>query len=81
MDDGHSVHTPLLENGGVEIVQSKKKTTIFVSSVKWVLKFLMWTLFVAWIAAMFLLPAEFGGEVFNKWNHATKGTVFGITGR
>ncbi|XP_031263189.1 ferric reduction oxidase 7, chloroplastic-like [Pistacia vera] len=70
---------PLLQNEGLEAVYVKK-TSLFVSSVKWVLKFLMWVLFVAWIALIFVYPSEFGTQLFEKWIQATTGTVFGVTG-
>ncbi|KAJ0094191.1 hypothetical protein Patl1_16750 [Pistacia atlantica] len=70
---------PLLQNEGLEAVYVKK-TSLFVSSVKWVLKFLMWVLFIAWIALIFVYPSEFGTQLFEKWIQATTGTVFGVTG-
>ncbi|KAL5856331.1 hypothetical protein ACOSQ3_003789 [Xanthoceras sorbifolium] len=75
----HSVHKPLLQNGDAETFHVKK-TPLFVSSVKWLLKFLMWVLCVAWIALIFLYPTELGNKLFEKWTRATSGTVFGITG-
>lgn len=70
---------PLLQNGGVEAVYVKK-TSLFVSSVKWVLKFVMCVVFVAWIAFIFVYPSELGTQLFEIWIKATTGTVFGVTG-
>lgn len=75
----HSVHKPLLENGVAETVHVKD-TGILVSSLKWVLRSVMWGLLVAWLAFIFLYPSQFGSDLSEKWNHATSGTLFGITG-
>ncbi|KAL5856332.1 hypothetical protein ACOSQ3_003790 [Xanthoceras sorbifolium] len=75
----HSVNEPLLQNDVAETVHVKD-TPLFVSSLKWVLKIVMWVLLVAWIAFIFLYPTEFGTQLSQKWNRATRGTVFGITG-
>ncbi|KAH9750110.1 Ferric reduction oxidase 7 [Citrus sinensis] len=76
--DEHSVHKPLL-NGGVDAVHYKQ-TPLYVSALKWVLKILMWVIFVAWVALIFLYPSEFGSELTQKFTRATSGTIFGITG-
>ncbi|TXG53524.1 hypothetical protein EZV62_018780 [Acer yangbiense] len=75
-----SVHKPLLHQNGVFETVDVKDTPLFVSSVKWVLKIAMWVLLVAWIAFIFIYPTEFGSQLSQKWNRATSGTVFGITG-
>ncbi|KAL5789502.1 hypothetical protein ACOSQ2_004390 [Xanthoceras sorbifolium] len=75
----HSANEPLLQNDVAETVHVKD-TPLFVSSLKWVLKIVMWVLLVAWIAFIFLYPTEFGTQLSQKWNRATRGTVFGITG-
>ncbi|XP_002519390.2 ferric reduction oxidase 6 isoform X2 [Ricinus communis] len=67
-------HEPLLSTYGV------KKTPLFTSSVKWILKFLMWVIFVSWVAFIFIYPTQFGNELFEKWIHATSGTLFGLSG-
>lgn len=76
--DEHSVHKPLL-NGSVDAVHYKQ-TPLYVSALKWVLKILMWVIFVAWVALIFLYPSEFGSELTQKFTRATSGTIFGITG-
>ncbi|KAK2665864.1 hypothetical protein Ddye_004438 [Dipteronia dyeriana] len=75
-----SVHKPLLDQNGVFETFDVRDTPLFVSSLKWVLKFVMWVLLVAWIAFIFIYPTEFGSQLSQKWNRATSGTVFGITG-
>lgn len=76
--DEHSVHKPLL-NGGVDTVHYKQ-TPLYVSALKWVLKILMWVIFVAWVALIFLYPSEFGSELTQKFTRATSGTIFGTAG-
>ncbi|CAK7335898.1 unnamed protein product [Dovyalis caffra] len=73
--DEYSVQEPLLSS---QI--SVKKTSLFVSSVKWILKILIWVIFVAWIGVIFLFPSQFGNELLGKYIHATDGNPFGITG-
>lgn len=80
MDTNHSVNTPLLASKAVENGDTKK-TSILVSATKWTLKSLIWLIFVAWVALIFLLPAEFFNDLFfRNWIRATQGTPFGITG-
>ena len=57
-----------------------KKTPIFLSSTKWVLKIVMWVIFIFWATLIFLFPAEPVNELFEKWLQLSSGTVFGITG-
>lgn len=71
----HSAHQPLLENG-FEV----KETPFWVSSVKWVLKIVMWVVLVSWLAFIFFYPTQIGRELSEKWNHFTGGTVFGRAG-
>lgn len=73
--DGNSVQEPFLLS---EI--SVKKTSLFVSSVKWILKILMWAIFVVWIGVIFLFPTQFGNGLLEKYIHATNGNPCGITG-
>lgn len=57
-----------------------KKTPIFLSFTKWVLKIVMWVIFIFWATLIFLFPAEPVNELFEKWLQLSSGTVFGITG-
>jgi hypothetical protein len=75
--DEQSVDTPLLLSRGAGYV---KKTPLFVSWAKWSLKFVIWVVFIAWVAFVFLSPAQFVNQVFEKWIQATRSSVFGITG-
>lgn len=75
--DGQSVDEPLLLSRGAGYV---RKTPLFVSWAKWSLKFVIWVVFIAWVALIFLSPAQFVNQVFEKWIQATSGSVFGITG-
>ncbi|KAJ4717668.1 Ferric reduction oxidase [Melia azedarach] len=77
--DEHSVHKPLLQNGDADTVHDKN-SPLYVSSIRWFLKVVMWVSFVAWIALMFLYPSEFGSQLVRKLEQGTSGTVFGITG-
>ncbi|KDP32466.1 hypothetical protein JCGZ_13391 [Jatropha curcas] len=72
--DEYSAQEPLLSSQGV------KKTPFFISSVKWILKTLMWVIFMAWVAIIFFYPSKFGNELFEKWIRATDGTLFGLSG-
>ncbi|KAK9161913.1 hypothetical protein Syun_002815 [Stephania yunnanensis] len=47
---------------------------------KWMLKLVMWSIFLAWIAIIFLYPTELGEALVRKWITASSGTLFGITG-
>lgn len=78
-----SSHEPLLLNGGAEHGQhgSSKRTAFSACLVKWVLKILMWALFVSWVAVIFLYPSEFFQGLFRKSILATQGTIFGLSGR
>ncbi|XP_065851365.1 ferric reduction oxidase 7, chloroplastic-like [Euphorbia lathyris] len=72
--DQFSAQEPLLLNSGV------KKTSLFVSSLKLIIKILIWAIFIAWVAFIFLYPTELGNGLFEKWIHATQGTLFGLSG-
>ncbi|KAL3538421.1 hypothetical protein ACH5RR_001787 [Cinchona calisaya] len=75
----HSAQHPLLvrkndESGCV------KKTTLLIFLAKWLIKFVILAIFIAWAAFIFLFPLEFINDLFNNWILATEGTLFGITG-
>lgn len=48
--------------------------------VKWVLKTVMWVVFIAWAALFFFFPANFVSTFYSKFIQLTSGTVFGVTG-
>lgn len=72
--DEYSFSKPLLPSKEIP------KTPAFVSSYKWVLQTLMWVIFTLWVAFIFIYPTQLGNQLFQKWIHATEGTVFGLTG-
>ncbi|KAJ9162747.1 hypothetical protein P3X46_022497 [Hevea brasiliensis] len=72
--DQYSVQEPLLSSQGV------KKKPLFVSLAKWVLKILIWVIFIAWVVFIFVYPTQLGNEIFEKCIGATKGTPFGLSG-
>ncbi|KAJ7946500.1 Ferric reduction oxidase [Quillaja saponaria] len=57
-----------------------KNIPLLVPSAKWILKFVMWVIFIAWAAFFFLFPAKFMDDLYQKWIQASKGTLFGETG-
>lgn len=76
----NSVKRPLLLSGDVEADPYTRNPSLFVLWAKRVLKTLMWVVFFAWIAVMFLYPGEFGSNVVQKWERVSEGTPFGVTG-
>ncbi|KAG2675541.1 hypothetical protein I3843_12G009600 [Carya illinoinensis] len=74
--DRQSVKKPLLSR----VADDVKKTHFYVSLAKWILKFIIWVIFIAWVALIFLFPAQFVNQLFEKYIQTTRGTVFGITG-
>lgn len=55
---------------------TKKKQSLLVSSTKWILKVVMWVIFITWITAIFVYPCSFGFDLYNKWRNATQNTVY-----
>ncbi|KAK4587892.1 hypothetical protein RGQ29_019053 [Quercus rubra] len=75
----HTSH-PLLHSNGAHANNKKKKNINFVSLAKWVLKFTMWIVFLAWVALFFVIPTDFGSELYADWIGATNESLFGYTG-
>lgn len=75
----NSVYNPLLSSQDVQ-PDIVKKETLTVSLVKWILKTVMWIVFISWVAFIFFYPAKFVSKLFEKLIEVTNGTVFGITG-
>ncbi|XP_077231636.1 ferric reduction oxidase 6-like [Tasmannia lanceolata] len=75
----HLAREPLLLNEGSEH-GFVKQTSFSESLVKWVLKILMWAIFIGWVALIFFYPSEFIQGLFQKWILLTSGTVFGYSG-
>ncbi|KAK7843358.1 ferric reduction oxidase 6 [Quercus suber] len=76
------LHTdPLLHSNGAHANNNNNKKNInFVSLAKWVLKFTMWIVFLAYVALFFLIPTDFGTELYADWTAATNGSLFGDIG-
>uniref|UniRef100_A0A7N2LDQ8 Uncharacterized protein n=1 Tax=Quercus lobata TaxID=97700 RepID=A0A7N2LDQ8_QUELO len=73
----HTSH-PLLHSNGAH-ANNNKKNNNFVSLAKWVLKFTMWIVFLAWVALFFVIPTDFGSELYADWIGATNESLFGYT--
>ena len=73
-----SAYEPLLEKGRKNY--DYEKTPLFLSCMKWVLKIIMWVIFVLWATVLVIYPLELGDQFFLKWIDATSHTLFGITG-
>lgn len=80
MTENSAHHQPLLLRKDDDDLGCLEKTSLFLSSSKWVLKIAIWAIFTAWVAFMFLLPLESVDDWQKRWRQATKGTLFGITG-
>ena len=76
----HTSQHPLLQSNGAHANNKKKKNINFVSLAKWVLKFTMWIVFLAWVALFFVIPTDFGSELYADWIGATNESLFGYTG-
>ncbi|KAK1386299.1 ferric reduction oxidase 7, chloroplastic-like [Heracleum sosnowskyi] len=60
--------------------KSNKKSPLFLLSVKWALKILMWVIFVLWVSLLFIYPLELGSKVSLTWINATSHSLYGVTG-
>ena len=76
----HTSQHPLLHSNGAHANNNNKKNINSVSMAKWVLKFTMWIVFLAWVALFFVIPTDFGSELYADWIGATNGSLFGYTG-
>lgn len=77
--DENSVHQPLLSSQYVEPGYVKKKP-LLLSLAKWMLRTVMWVVFISWVAFIFLYPTKSVSELFRKVIGVTNETVFGTTG-
>ncbi|XP_050224586.1 ferric reduction oxidase 7, chloroplastic-like [Mercurialis annua] len=75
--DQISAKEPLLSGDGGGYV---KKRDVFVLLVKWILKIVMWVIFVSWVCLIFLYPTQFGNQLLENLIGATEGTPFGLSG-
>ncbi|KAL3620747.1 hypothetical protein CASFOL_035659 [Castilleja foliolosa] len=76
MDEKSGQKSPLLPRKD----DDNKKNTIFFSSAKWVLRVVMWVIFIAWASLIFLYPFDSVRQLYFYLIRATQGTLFGITG-
>ena len=76
----HTSHPLLHSNVAHANNKEEEKNINFVSLAKWVLKFTMWIVFLAWVALFFVIPTDFGSELYADWIDATNGSLFGYTG-
>ncbi|CAL5401911.1 unnamed protein product [Camellia sinensis] len=60
--------------------KNKATTRVLLSSAKWVLKITMWVVFIAWVVLMFIVPSEFGSDVYDAMVDSIDGTLYGTTG-
>ncbi|KAL9229359.1 hypothetical protein vseg_004835 [Gypsophila vaccaria] len=60
--------------------ENMKTQNLLRLTAKWVLKSLMWVVFIAWIALMFFYPSDFGNHLVSHWIRLSRGTVFGLAG-
>ncbi|KAM0940150.1 putative ferric-chelate reductase (NADH) [Dioscorea sansibarensis] len=77
--DEFSAHEPLISNEGFKDLQSKNKPFKLVLA-KWLLKSLMWLIFVLWVAVIFFNPSDVVRSLFSKLIHASQNSFLGITG-
>ncbi|KAD3067446.1 hypothetical protein E3N88_35326 [Mikania micrantha] len=48
-----------------------KKPSFLTKSIKWVLKFVMWSIFICWISFIFLVPLDSVNKQYTKMVHST----------
>ncbi|KAI3445519.1 hypothetical protein Pfo_002184 [Paulownia fortunei] len=77
--DEKSGKEPLLSRKE-EVTGYAKNRPFWILSAKWILRVVMWVIFIAWAAFIFLYPSDFVSDLYRKWNRATEGTLFGVTG-
>lgn len=78
MGEVSGYYEPLLKER--DEFNGNKKIALWVSSAKLVLRVVMWVIFILWATFIFLYPAEFMKHFSETLTHATRGSVFGITG-
>lgn len=74
-----SASVPLLSNRAEEH-GNLKRPHLSLCLGRWVLKGLMWIIFITWVGIIFFFPSDFMQSWFEKLVGATQGTIFGITG-
>lgn len=74
-----STNAPLLSNDA-NAAAFEKRTSILKSTTKWILKGLIWVVFIIWISLLFLYPLESVNKLLIQYMNATSGSLFGLTG-
>lgn len=77
--DEIGVHNPLLSSQPSRRA-FVRKIPLFVTLAKWILKIIMWVLFISWVVFIFLFPLGSVQTLFGDWIAATDRTLFGTTG-
>jgi len=75
----YSTDAPLISNDD-NAAAFEKKMPILKSTAKWILKGLMWVVFIIWISLMLLYPLEFMNKLLIQYMNTTSGSLFGLTG-
>lgn len=75
-----STNAPLLSNDA-NAAAFGKRTPILKSTTKWILKGLIWVVFIIWISLLFLYPLESVNKLLIQYMNATSGSLFGLTGK
>lgn len=57
-----------------------KKTSLLISSTRWIIKGAILIIFIAWATFIFLYPLEVVNELYQKWRDAMAGSLFGYLG-
>lgn len=78
--DEISVHEPLLSSQRVEQSYHVKNKPLIVSLSKWILKTVMWLVFISWVALIFVYPTESMTNLVRNWTDISNDNVFGTTG-
>ncbi|KAA8545350.1 hypothetical protein F0562_020134 [Nyssa sinensis] len=66
----------------LEKTNNKKRalTRLLLTSAKWVLKIIMWVIFIAWVVFLYVVPSYSGSNLYDDFVDDTSGTLFGETG-
>ncbi|KAL5704775.1 ferric-chelate reductase (NADH) [Ranunculus cassubicifolius] len=71
---------PLVAEKKIPLPPLTTSSRLLLSSAKWMLRILMWAVFLLWAAIIFIYPAESVQKLAGHWYRATSGTLFGTAG-
>ncbi|CDP17766.1 unnamed protein product [Coffea canephora] len=77
--NGSPAKEPLLSSKEDEL-GCLKKTSLLISSARWIIKGSILIIFIAWATFIFLYPLEAVSDWSRKWSNVTAGSLFGHTG-